>query len=246
MTYTPIWVTESGLEAIIQVDLHSGTHPNLNECLDMAEEVEVGMEARALGSHSSPILFKFDVTPGTTLIRDSVGWVMAGSPAMTRGIAVVPPYTPILSVVSGTLSRNKASLISATSWEVLAEGPGVSTDFIILKRRSKTGKYNGYALYFYSSKAPYGGYQTLRATIMYGHNVDTEILKEYANLKTAVKVIESRTRSAEPVGIAAYTMGDTQSFINTDFSSQMDTITRRIEEIERLYLPNKMISVAVM
>ena len=240
------YVSPEDIENFLQVDIKSTTTPSTAQVEDIIGQVDAQIDARRLGNISSDVLIKFSVLDATTLAKDSIAWFQAGLPPTETGLIVVPPMTPFSTIVSGTLSTNKAELSQAENWDVLAEGPGASTDFIILKKRGRNNKHLGYALYFYSSKAPSAGYDKLRGTFMYGYDVDSRILGEYAKLKVSEQVIVSTLRTARPLGLATYTGGDMSTFVNTQFAGLMEYIRIRAEEIEMRHFPEDPIGVAVM
>jgi len=234
------------VENFLQINLKSTTTPSIAQVEDIIAQIDAQVDARRLGSTSSDVLYKFDVLDANTLVKNSVAWMEAGLPPTEQGVVVIPPFTPFSSVISGTLSTNEAELNQAENWTVLAEGPGASSDFVILKKRARNGKYLGYALYFYSSNAPGAGYQKLRGTFMYGYNIDDEILNEWATLKVCEKTIVTMLRSATPPGIATYTGGGMSTFVNTQFDGLIDYIRIRVGEIEDRHFPSDPIGVAVM
>jgi len=249
MSYTPKWTSEARVEALLQIDITSATDPNSTELLDWIEEVETSMLADNLGTQTTPSLTEFDVPPSHALAKETIGWFHAGLPESTQGRIVVPPYVPIVSVNSGTVSRNKASLNQAPDWELLKAKDNFpsdsDTDFMILYEvDKKTGKRLGFAFYFYNN-IPEAGYRRLRGTWVYGHNVDSEILREYATLKVAEKVILARLFSAQPMNLASYTGGDMNTYVNTQFEVQLEWIRQRIGEIEKRHFPRD-IPIAVL
>ena len=239
------FTTVEDIENLLQIDIKVSTKPSIAQVEDYIRQVDAQIDSRRLSLHSSDVLMKIDVIDATTLVKDSIKWVQDGMPS-TGGVVVVPPLTPIIDVCSGTLSMNSADISQAASWTLLVEGGGDSTDFIVLRKRAKNNKYLGYALYFYSSNAPAGGYQRLRGTWTYGYNIDEHILNEWATLKASEKVINARLFSGQPMNVASYTGGSMNTYVNTEYENQIAYIRERCREIEERYFPSDPIAVAVM
>lgn len=240
------WVNVPDVERMLQLNFTDATKPNISEVEEFIKQAEAEIEFRKLGTHSSDVLTKVDILPTNTLVKDSVGALMSEAAYTESGKVVTLPFTPIITVVSGTVARNKAALDDTADWDALIEGPGDSTDFIILQRYGRGGKVVGYALHFYSSKIPEDGYQRLRATWTYGHNIDSDILRRWGMLKAAREVIRARLFSGQPMNVATYTGGSMNTFVNTEYTNQISEIDRQITEIEERYFPNDPIGVAVM
>lgn len=199
------------------------------------------MLKRGFGTQTTAALTKFDVAPLEAIAKGTIRWLLEGLPETEHGRIVIPPYLPIVSVNSGTVSRNTEALNAAPSWELLkgkAELPSATdTDFMILmKYNPKAGVMLGYGLYFYN-KIPEAGRERLRATWVYGYNVDSKILREYATLHVSKKVVIARLMSGEPVGLASYRGPDLQEYVNTQASATLSYIDDRLREIEKNHLP---------
>lgn len=241
MSYTNV----SAIEALLSIDITSGTTPSEAQTDIWITQIETGMKASRLGSQTTVSGTKFDVTPTSAMAKDTIAWFKAGLPASPTGREVVPPFTPIISVTSGTMYRNKAGLNQTEDWDQLSEGPGEDTDFIIrYDVNKKTNKRVGNSFYFYGS-LPSAGKERIMCTWVYGHNIDTEILQEYATLKTSEKVILARITSAQPMNLATYTGGDFNTFVNTQYEAWLDYIEKRTTEIEEMYFPRD-VPIAIM
>ena len=184
-----------------------------------------------------------DVEPTSAMSKGSIGWWMAGLPDTEQGRLVIPPYHPIISVTSGSFFRDTASLSQAENWSLLNckdNVPAVTdTDFMILKKENhKTGNFDGIAFYFYNN-LPAAGYRKLSGGWVYGYNVNTKILREYATLKVCEKVILARLFSGQPMNIASFTGGDMNSWMNTQFEVQLAYIQRRCDEIKKRHFPEE-------
>lgn len=243
MAYTPKWTNISAVTGLLQITFTAATTPNTNQITDFIEDVEDGMTKSNLGTQTTISGCEFDVKPTSHAPpRDTVGWWEAGFPVSTGGIVVVPPYTPIVSVVSGSVARNKAVLTGAADWDTLVCRDNLSTaadtDFMILYDvNRKTGSRVGYAFYFYND-VPDSGRRRLRGTWVYGHNISGRILREYATLKVAEKALMARMNAAIPPNIAAYQAGsDINTFINVQTEAWLEYINGRTEEIERRHFP---------
>ena len=175
------------------------------------------------------------------MAHGSIKWFLSGMPASEAGTIVIPPHMPIISVASGTFHRNKAGLTDAPDVELLVCKDNLpdadDTDFLIVKEyNSKTDTHLGVALFFYN-KAPSPGYNRLNGSWVYGYNIDSNILQEYATLKVCEKVMLARINSAQPMGLATFTGGDPTGFVNTQYEAQLRYIDGRCEEIERRHFP---------
>jgi len=231
------YTSETDVEAFTQMDIKDDTNPNSTEVGNWIDEVEAMIDAQLLGTYTATDV-KIDVEPTFAYAKNTIKWLEEVSTygySEPRARIVIPPYLPIISVTK--LYRNTASLSQAENWEELVEGPGANTHFIVLKRRTKTGALLGFAFYIYDN-IPTAGRERLKATYTYGWNLSTNILREYATLKVAEKVLTARVLSGEPVGIASYTGPDLQSFVNTQYQAMLDYIERRTKEIEERYFPN--------
>lgn len=246
MSYTPKFTNESSVEALLQIDITASTKPTTAQVNQWIQEIEDGMMEKNLAIASTDALIKFDVLPSNTYDCKTVNWVYAGLPSDSDGKIIVPPFVPIVEIFSGTLSRNNSSLEETADWDVLTEGPGSDTDYVILKRRTRNNKYYGYAIYFYGD-VPYSGRDRVRGTWSYGYNVDTQILQEYATLKVCEKVILARLMSGQPGNVATYTAGqDLNSYTNTQYETQLQYIKDRVSEIEKQHFPRQQIPVALL
>lgn len=246
MSYSMKFTNISSVCAILQIDITSSTKPSTAQVTQWAQEVEDGMMERNLSISSTDALTKFDVLPTNTYDRGTVAWVYAGLPSDSDGKIIVPPFVPIVEVLSGTLSRNKSTLSETADWEILTEGPGDDSDYVILRRRTRNNKYYGYAIYFYGD-VPYSGRDRVRGTWTFGYNVDAQILQEYATLKVCEKVILARLMSGQPGNVATYTAGnDLNSYVNTQFETQLQYIKDRITELEKNHFPRQQIPVALL
>jgi hypothetical protein len=160
---------------------------------------------------------------------------------------IVPPYTPIISVSSGFTYLNNSSLDGTEDWELQVEGPGSSTDYIVVKRLNKrTGKYLGYAIYFYGD-LPIAGQSRIKANITYGENVNSKILQEFATLQVAKRVINARLYSGQPSNVATYIAGSNlQAYVNTQYEAQLRYIDARLKEISDKYFPQPSVPFAIL
>lgn len=225
---------------LLGITIDGSSTPTSSVVSKYIDRVEAGVDARALATYTTLSGTKFDVQPTEAIAKETIGWFFAGLPETTVGRVVVPPYTPIITVLSGTLQRNKAALDQAEDWETLKEGPGDDTDYVVLKTVNKrTQKEVGYAIFFYN-RIPTAGRQRVRATWTYGYGVDSNILNEYVTLKAAEQVLLTRVMTAQPSGVAAYTAGaDLNTYVNTQYEAQLSYIRERVKEIEDKYFPRE-------
>jgi len=156
---------------------------------------------------------------------------------------VVPPYKPVVSVTSGSFYRNKATLSDTPDWEILICKDNLfgadETDFMTVKRYNhKTGNYDGVAFYFYHD-IPTAGRRRVTGGWVYGYNLDSKILQEYATLKVCEKVILARLFSGNPMNLASFTGGDINSYVNTQYEAQLAWIAQRCEKLEKDHFPTE-------
>lgn len=242
--YSTKWTTIPDIERFLQIDLDADTKPSDGEVLSFIEEVETSMLKQGWGTQTAVSGTVMDVHPTHAVSRGSVTWWLEGLPATAYGRVVVPPFLPITSVTSGAFFKNDAGLSSTPDWELLKckdNLPGAAdTDFMTVKKYNhKTGNYDGIAFYFYHD-VPSAGSRRLSGGYVYGYNVDSKILREYATLKTCEKVILARLFSGQPMNVASFTGGDMNSWVNTQFEVQMMWIKGRCEEIEKKHLPEEL------
>jgi len=239
--YEPKWTAIRDIERFLQVSLDSDTKPSDGEALDFIEEVETSMLKQGWGSQTAVSGTVMTVQPTHAISRGSVAWWLQGLPEAALGRVVIPPHAPIISVTSGAFFKNTQSLSAAPSWELLTCKDNLpsaaDTDFLIMKRKNhKTGNYDGIGLYFYHD-IPTAGRRRLSGGWVYGYNVDSKILREYATLKVCEKVILARLFSGQPMNVVSHTGGDMNSWINTQFEVQLAYIKARCDEIKDLHLP---------
>ena len=166
-TYT----NETDIESLTQFSIEAATHPNTAEVAIWITEIEADADARALGSTLVTDQL-VDVRPGLGYLpKDSIGWIKAIASGQYDNLdvrnVISLPFMPIVSIIS--LSRRTSPLGSTDVWEVVTEGSGSGKSYIILKRRTKTNQYLGFALYFHNNM-PYSGVQRVKATYAYGWN----------------------------------------------------------------------------
>lgn len=249
MSYTPLWSSEAAIEKQLQIEITESTHPSTTDVNAWLEEVETDMLRQGLGTQTAVSGTMLTVAPVGGMSKDTVGWWLAGLPYGESGNVVVPPYTPIISVTSGAFYRNRASLTSAPEWDILIcqdNLPAASdTDFLIVKQFNyKSGNYDGMAFYFFHD-LPWAGQRKLSGGWIYGHNINTKILREYATLQASKKVILAKLMAGEPVGLATYRGPDLEDFMNTQTEVLMRYIDTRLEEIAEKHFP-KDIAIAVL
>lgn len=167
MPYAPKYTSEDLVEALLQTTIDNSTIPTSSQLLTWIEEVEKKMDADLLGSYTAT-----DELNDVETVNDQE--------------VFKPKFTPILTVTN--LYRNKAALHDAVDYELLTEGPGDSTHFVILKA-VVCGKLVGYALYIYD-RHPGIGRNKVKITYTYGYNIDSKVLQEYATKKVALQVLE--------------------------------------------------------
>jgi len=152
-----------------------------------------------------------------------------------------PPFLPIVSVAS--LSKRTSALTATEAWSALTEGPGADSSFLIMKKRTKTNQYLGFAIYFHNN-TPSAGYQRIKMTYNYGWNLSTDIIGEWCSLKVALKVLGALVRANTPFGAADYGIADVR--VGIDIERRMVNIKERILEIEEQYFPEKKLGIALI
>ena len=238
---TPRWTSITDIERFLQITIDANTKPSDGDVLDFIEEVETDMLREGWGTQTAVSGTVIDVKPTEAISRGSVAWWMRGLPDVTEAQVVVPPYLPIISVISGSFFKNDSSLSQAPNWTMLVCKDNVpdatDTDFMIHKKfNHKTGNYDGIGFYFYGD-APSAGARRLSGGWTYGYNIDDKILREYATLKTCEKVILARLFSGQPMNVVSFTGGDMNSWVNTQYEVQLDYIEKRCEEIRKRHYP---------
>jgi hypothetical protein len=242
--YNPKWSNIPAIEKVLQFDIKTDSKPTIAEVTEFIEEVETGMTANNLGTQTTLSGTQFDVFPSRGMAKNTIGWFQRGRPIGDVGRTVVPPYAPIISINSGTMQRNKASLQSTPDWETLKnveEFPTASdNDYLIMYTVNKiTGKRVGHSIYFFQNH-PTAGRNRLRAQWVYGQNIDEAILREYATLKVAEKIILVRLFAGVPANTMTYTAGaDMNTYVNAQYEAHLLWIQARIEEIEKRNFPKE-------
>jgi len=239
--YSPQWCQIQDIERFLQIDIDAGTKPSDGEVLSFIEEVEASILEEGWGTQTAVSGTVIDVNPIDALSRGSVAWWSQGLPGTSQGLVVIPPYLPIVSVTSGAFFKNDNSLDQAPNWTILDCKDNVpaaaDTDFMMIKKfNHKTGNYDGIGFHFYGD-APSAGSRRLSGGWVYGYNIDTKILREYATLKTCEKVILARLFSGQPANIVSFTGGDMNSWVNTQFEVQLSYIEKRCDEIRKRHYP---------
>jgi len=239
--YDPRWCELEDIERFLQIDLDADTKPSDGEVLLFIEETETSILKEGWGTQTAVSGTVMDVQPTHAVSRGSVAWWIQGLPESEHGRIVIPPYLPIVSVTSGAFFKNDNSLNQAPNWTLLdckEDIPNATdTDFLIIRKfNHKTGNNDGIGFYFFNN-VPTAGSRRLSGGYVYGHNIDSKILREYATLKVCEKVILARLFSGQPMNIVSYTGGDMNSWVNTQFQVQLAYIRERCEEIKKLHFP---------
>jgi hypothetical protein len=238
----PKWTNISAVEALLQITVSDADPPNSGQVFSWITEVENSMLARSLGTQTTLSGTMFDVFPDRGVIKDTFGWIYGTDKEIQEGFSVIPPFTPIVSIASGTMQRNKAELDDEPSWDTLKnidEFPTVADNDYMIQYDvdKKTGKRVGYSIFFMQNQ-PYAGRNRLRATWTYGFNIDTQVLREYATLKVCEKVIMASLMRAKPMDVASYRVGeDFGTYVSEQFKKQLGWIRRRTKELEDKHFP---------
>jgi len=250
MSYSPVYTSEAEIEKLLQIELDESSHPSATDVNGWIEEVEYDIIKKGLGTQTAVSGTVMTVPATEAMSRNTVTWFIQGLPESQHGRYVIPQYKPIISVTSGSFHKNTAGLSSTPSWNLLVckdNLPGADdTDFLIVKRFNyKTGDYVGEAFYFYND-VPDAGQRRLSGSWVYGWNLDARILREYATLQVASKVLFAMLMSGEPVGESYYRGPDLEGHSNTAFREVLlDYIATRLEKIEKDHFPEE-IPIAVI
>jgi len=242
MVYTPKYAKRSDIEDFLQITIDPTTKPTSIQVLNWIEEAESGVDQRLLGSYSTkayPNGMMIDVYPLPVYAKGTVKWfeyVTTHPELPPYGRIIIPPIVPIISVTA--LYRNTADLHQAPNWEQLTEGPGTNTDFIVLKKKSKTGQLLGFAFYIYRN-LPTTGYHRLQFVGSYGWNIPTAILKEYVTLTAAKTTLFALTQVSEPVAPQEFIGGDFGRFVGISFRERINYINERLRQIEEKHFPSE-------
>ena len=242
--FVPRYTSIESVQALLQFEITSSTHPSDNDVLSFIEEIEGEIDAKNLGNNNTGLI-EFDMPVMDKTWKDSVALQYAGIPLNIIGRLIVPPFVPIKDVVSGSFAYNRSVLNATPDWRTLNEGPGTGTNFVILRRPTKNNVYVGYAIFLYGI-LPYTGRNRLRINYNYGWDLPQTILREYATLKVARKVLFARVMSGQPAGIASYRGPDLGNFVNTQVEVLRKYIDERIAEIEDKHMPRSSIAVAFL
>ncbi len=240
------YIDNSKVAAVTQFSDGVSTSPTTAQITQWITEVEADADARALGSYTLTDEL-VDVLPGQNYPDvDSIAWLQALSHDHFSyyglgNLIVIPPFTPIISIAS--LSRRVSMLGSSDSYESLTEGTSSGTSYIILKKRTKTNKFLGFALFFHHNN-PFPGYQKIKMTYNYGWNLDTNIIGEWCTLKVALKVFNALQEAETPTASQQYAIENTNISLNLD--ARVKLVKDRIEEIENKYFPQKELGIALI
>ena len=241
MTY----VSETDIEAITAFSITESTVPTTMQVAAWIVEVEADVDARGLGTYT--------LTDQYVDVPRQVSYPSEGTVAWLSSIAndtnevidvnnvIVLPFLPIVSVTS--LSRRTSSLGSTDVWEALTEGRESTNSYIILKKRTKSNQYLGFALYFFNN-VPYDGVQRIKATYNYGWNLSTDIIGEWCTLKVALKVLDAVINDSTPIGSSQY--GDMNINVSINPEQRRKDIILRIKEIEDKYFPSRKLGIALL
>jgi len=240
MPYSPLYTSQAKVTGLTQFTPSDTTQPTSTQVLTWIEEVEADIDARALGNYVATDQI-VDVPAHIDYpAKDTIAWLEAMGFSRWEKVEnrlLIPPFTPIVSITS--LYRRTTSETEAASWEQLTEGPGVNTSFLLLKRRTKAGRYLGFAVYFYQNP-PTVGYQRVKMTYNYGYNIPATILSDYATLRVARAVLLALSQTPSPSGLRQFVGGDLQTYVPVEYRTKLEEIEKRIKAWESEWLEHKM------
>jgi len=231
------------VRGVTQFTDSGSTTPTTTQIEQWITEVEADADAMALGSYTLTD-YLVDVLPGMDYpAKDTLAALEAMAGLRfdeIKNLVVIPPFTPIVSISS--LSRRTSALGSTDAWEALTEGSSADQHYVQLKRKTRSNKYLGFALYFHH-KNPEPGYQRVKMTYNHGWDLDTNIIGEWCTLKVALKVLLAELRAETPVGAGDYSIADTR--VGVDIERRIVTTKERIKEIEERYFPREELGMAL-
>lgn len=249
MSYTPKYTSEQDIESLLQISISSSTKPNDTDVEKWIEEIERGMDTTIYGSYATgthPNGMKCDVLPIDSIPEGTINWleyITTYGYTPSSGIIVMPPITPIITITA--VYRNLAGLDADTDWELLTQGPGSGSSFIPLKKVGKQNAEQIWGLFFYQN-LPSEGPQRVEIIGTYGYNIDAKILREYATLKVADKVLFSKIRTSDPGGLTMFTGGNLTRHVQVEWSTMRSVLKERAKEIEKLYFPSPKLRLAIL
>jgi len=236
----------------------TATKPDSDQILDWIHEVESEVDSKLLGWKDGGVEGDgydatnayIDVPPSFTRVTPVQRFelISMGVDPYFTATGVFIPVKKLYPVIPGaiTLYRRKSSELEASpTWEALVQGffegwvESPDTDFLLVTTKGRAGQLHGIGFFIYSSKIPYAGRATIKATYKYGWNIPGKILAKYCTLKVGIQAAEAVVESGEPVRISSFTGGDFQEFVNTQLTVQIEQWEKKVKEIEKNYFPRK-------
>jgi len=242
MSYQPIYTSELSVEGLTQITVTDTSKPNSTQLLNWIEEIEKGIDELSLGSYETgnyPNGMMVDVPYTKAMAENTIGWfeyITTYGYTPQTGRVVIPVIGPFVTITA--LYRNKNALDEAIDWEALIEGPASGSSWIPLKRKSKTKDLLIFGVFFYDN-LPSPGYQRIQIVGTYGWNVNSKVLREYATLKVAEKLLFGKISTSDPGGFPQFSGGRFGRFAQTQFDRKLKVIKERTEEIEEKYFPRE-------
>ena len=239
------YTSEEKIEAITSFSITASTVPTTTQVAAWITEIEADADARGLATYTLTDQY-VDVPKQVGYpTKETIAWLEAiaggGYDTVEANNIITLPFLPIVSVTS--LYRRTSNLGAADAWEQLTEGRESTNSFIILKKRTKSNQYLGFALYFHNN-TPYDGVQSIKITYVYGWNLSTDIIGEWCTLKVALKVLDAVMNDTTPVGATAYSDMNMNVTINPE--QKRKDIKERIKEIETNYFPSKKLGITLI
>lgn len=249
MSYTPKYSGDNAsdayanLKALTDYTLDSSTNPSESEVLNWIEEVETDIVERCLGNHTATDI-TFDVPERLEAVAPPISQIEGFEAYATgvywyeAGILVLPPHRPLLQLTS--IAKRTSALGSADAWSNYTVGRSGDVILLSYPRGSRT---LGWGIYIFDD-LPATGYQRLKATYDYGWNLPTAILREYCNLKLALKIFERLLRHHTPHGAGDFSVGDIRWSVE-DIAGKQSTYYTRLEEIEERHFPRESTEIGI-
>ena len=238
MSYSPKFTSISSVAAMTGETINGESDPNSSQVIEWIQQVEAEMNSKGYATESLTGVI-MDVPEGNAEYTDILArsWIYDNASQYTGGLIVALPNTPFISVAN--VQRNLQGYTQDANWEDLTEGPADGSDFLIIKSKYKAGL-RGIGLFFYQ-KAPKSGYQRLKLDYVWGYDLPSNVLNEYATAKVSLMLLYSKYMRKEPV--FNLNIAGLRTELN-EFTGVHKFIIDRIEQIEQDWLPNQYTGIA--
>lgn len=239
-TYTPLYTSESKIEALTRVTIDSGSIPTSNETEVWIEEIEKRISEKAMGIQTVTGQY-IDVQSDSLINAADYSWeydIADGKLKFSTGglsgtvIPLVDVKMPVLTVTH--LYVNASDPDEATTWTELTQGPAASSSFMLLRTGIKD---LGYALWFYDNE-PDSGVARIKMDYTYGYNITPQILSDYCTYGVAIKVLLARMGSNTASGLSMLEGGGLGNFMPVQYADRIAEYRTEMAEIEAKFFPS--------